>query len=117
MSNSVFHHFLVFVAALLSVGSLRTTHAETVNVKYQGPVNLTTFQCESFYLNKNVNRVCYDQRERYMVILLHKTYYHYCEIDSQTVFSLKKSSMMDQFFSSNIRGNFGCRDRKVPEYK
>lgn len=109
--------FQVVFGAFLSIGLQGVIHAETVTVKYRGPVNLTTFQCESFNKNINVNRVCYDPREQYMVIGLERTYYHYCAIDAQTVSALKKSPVMDQYFKTVIRGNFACKDRKVPEYK
>ena len=46
--------------------------AETVQVKYHGPVSLDAFVCAEVN-ERNVTRICYDAAERYMVIRLHST--------------------------------------------
>ncbi|MBD9402098.1 KTSC domain-containing protein [Comamonas sp. CMM02] len=93
--------------------------AKTVQVKYQGPVSLDAFTCTDVHGDSNVNRICYDQKERYMVIKLDRTYYHYCEIDASTVAKLQSASSKNKFFQTNIRGNgndgpFDCRTHLVP---
>ena len=55
----------VICDALLSAAA-----AETVSVKYRGPVPLDTFQCATIDRSSLVKRVCYDAAQRYMVILL-----------------------------------------------
>ena len=52
-----------------------TLQAETVDVKYRGPVNLAPFDCVDVSRTSFINRVCYDNREQYMVIYLNGTYY------------------------------------------
>ncbi len=103
----------VFVA----IGMITTTHAETVNVKYRGPVDLAPFKCESVSRSSLVTRVCYDRKEQYMVIGLQGVYYHYCEIDAATVTALRNAPSMGNFFKTNIKGNFDCRSHRVPSYK
>lgn len=93
--------------------------AETVQVKYLGPVSLASFECSDVREKSDVARICYDKTERYMVILLGKTYYQYCEIDAATVAGLKKAGSKRQFFESRIRGSgsdgpFDCRTHPVP---
>ncbi len=78
-----------FALFALTVGFSVFAHAETVTVKYRGPVDLAPFQCESVSRSSLVTRVCYDPKERYMVIGLQGTYYHYCEIDAGTVAGLR----------------------------
>jgi hypothetical protein len=96
--------------------------AETVTVKYQGPVNLRSFDCTSVNKSSFVKRVCYEQSKRYMVIDLSGTYYHYCNIDRPTVSGLLAASSMGQFFNARIRsqgaqrGPFDCRDHPVPTF-
>ncbi len=92
-------------------------NAETVNVKYRGPVDLKTFTCEAIARSSLVKRVCYDQREQYMIINLQGTYYHYCEIDARTVTALFGASSMGRYYNAAIKGNFDCRTRRVPAYK
>ena len=106
---------LILLVALLIVPNL--ANAETVNVKYRGPVDLKPFACETVSRSSLVKRVCYDQRERYMIINLQGTYYHYCEIDSGTVSALLGASSMGRYYNSTIKGNFDCRTRRVPAYR
>ena len=58
--------------------------AETVTVKYRGPVPLDSFECAIVDRSSLVQRVCYDAANQYMVIRLKGTYYHYCEIGPGT---------------------------------
>ena len=97
-----------------------TANAETVQVKYQGPVSLDAFTCTDVHGDSNVNRICYDQKERYMVIKLDRTYYHYCEIGAATVAALQTARSKNQFFQANIRGSgldgpFDCRTHPIPK--
>lgn len=94
--------------------------AETVQVKYHGAVSLDSFACADVSENSDVARICYDKAERYMVIRLKTTYYHYCEIDAATVKGLQGASSKRQFFESRIRGSggqgpFDCRTHPIPK--
>lgn len=94
--------------------------AETVDVKYRGPVDLKPFTCTDTK-SSFVNRVCYDKANTYMLILLNKTWYHYCEIDVGTVSSLIKSDSVGRYYNANIKGTgkdgpFDCRTHRVPKY-
>ena len=95
--------------------------AESVIVKYRGPVPLDTFQCATIDRSSLVERVCYDAAQEYMVILLKGTYYHYCEIDRGTVDALLSAESMGRYFQANIKGTglggpFDCRTHWVPVY-
>ena len=105
--------FLIF--ALIGISG--QVIAETVSVKYRGPVDLKPFACETVSRSSLVKRVCYDQREQYMIINLQGTYYHYCEIDPATVSALSSAPSMGRYFGSNIKGNFDCRIRRIPTYR
>lgn len=73
--------------------------AETVYVKYRGIVDLAPFTCESVTRSSVVRRVCYDDREKYLIIGLNGTYYHYCEISRQTVSALLKAESMGRYYN------------------
>ncbi len=105
------------IAIALTVAMSGATHAETVNVKYRGVVDLAPFQCESVSRSSLVTRVCYDRKEQYMIIGLQGTYYHYCEIDPGTVNALRGAESMGRYFNSNIKGRFDCRTNRVPAYR
>lgn len=94
--------------------------AEIVDVKYHRPVDLKPFVCTDTK-SSFVNRVCYDQTEKYMLILLNTTWYHYCEIGAGTVSSLIMASSVGSYYNANIKGSgkdgpFDCRTHRVPNY-
>ncbi len=105
----------VLVFGLLIVP--RPGNAETVNVKYRGQVDLKPFACETVSRSSLVKRVCYDQRERYMIINLQGTYYHYCQIDSASVSALLGASSMGRYYNSRIKGHFDCRVKTMPAFR
>lgn len=109
---------VVILSALLLAG--QTASAETVQVKYNGPVSLDAFACSTVNEGSDVKRICYDKAERYMVIQLKSTYYQYCSIDAITVQNLQSASSKREFFESRIRGTgkdgpFDCRTHPVPK--
>ena len=94
--------------------------AETVQVKYHGTVSLDSFACADVRESSDVSRICYDAVERYMLVRLKATYYHYCEIDAATVRGLQAASSKRQYFEARIRGSgtdgpFDCRTHPVPK--
>lgn len=109
------------LVAGLSAALSSAAAAETVTVKYRGPVPLDTFECASVDRSSFIERVCHDPVEQYMIIKLNGTYYHYCEIGQATVDALLGAESMGRFFNANIRGNgsdgpFDCRAHRVPGY-
>jgi hypothetical protein len=107
-------------AAVIVLLSVTVTRAETIYVKYRGPVDLKPFDCVNT-VSSFVNRVCYDKANSYMLILLNSTWYHYCEIDAGTVEALIGAESVGRFFNANIKGTgkdgpFDCRSHRVPNY-
>ena len=106
-----------FVSATWATISL----ADTVIVKYRGPVDLAPFECHDITRSSFVNRVCYHEANAYMVIKLRNTYYHYCEIDPPTVATLLSANSMGRYYNANIKSSsnnrrFDCQTHRVPEY-
>ncbi|WKA26372.1 KTSC domain-containing protein [Bradyrhizobium roseum] len=98
-----------------------TAHAETVDVKYRGQVDLKPFTCQSITKSSFVNRICYDAKNQYMIILLKDTYYHYCEIPKSTVDALLSADSHGRYYNANIKGSgkdgpYDCRTHRVPSY-
>jgi len=96
-------------------------HAETVDVKYRGLVDLKTFECRDINRSSFIQRVCYDKPQSYMIINLKGTYYHYCELRPATFDGLMGAPSMGQFYNQNIKGSgsdgpFDCRRHRVPNY-
>ncbi|MGM9489607.1 KTSC domain-containing protein [Ideonella sp. YS5] len=108
------------VVPVLLMSLCRLAMAETVEVKYHGPVSLEAFACADVREGSDVSRICYDAADRYMLIRLRSTYYHYCEIDAATVRALQTADSKRQYFEAHVRGSgsdgpFDCRTHPVPK--
>jgi hypothetical protein len=90
--------------------------AEEVDVKYRGRLDLAPFKCTDVTRSSFIRRVCYDKGERYMLISLNGTYYHYCNIPQSTVVALMSSDSMGRFFNAQVKGQFDCRLTPAPRY-
>ncbi|CAN7354198.1 KTSC domain-containing protein [Mesorhizobium amorphae] len=90
-------------------------------MKYRGPVDLAKFECTGELDSGLVKRVCYNAEHSYMLIRLKQTWYHYCEIDHGTVSALLAAGSKGAFYNESIKdaatgGEFGCRDKTVPNF-
>jgi hypothetical protein len=90
---------------------------EKVLVKYRGEVDLAPFACRDIARSSLVERLCYDQKERYVIVRLTGTYYHYCEVPADVVHRWLAAESMGRFFNANVKGNFDCRTNRVPPYR
>lgn len=113
--GNVLRFFLLLSLAL----ACQFAKAETVLVKYHGSVSLDAFICLDVKEGSDVSRICYDKTERYMLIQLKTTYYHYCSIDAGTVQGLQAASSKRRYFESRIKGTgsdgpFDCRTHPIP---
>ena len=100
---------LLLALATASAGAL----AETVFVKYQGPVDLEPFACTDT-VSSFVHRICYKPDQSYLVVLLGDTYYHYCRIPSQVISQWLNADSKGRFYNGSIKGNFDCRLGGLP---
>lgn len=88
-------------------------YAETVYVKYQGKVDLSTFQCNT-PKSSFVHRICYQSQNQYVVVLLKDTYYHYCRVPSQLVNQWRNSQSKGRFYNQYLKGLYDCRLGGIP---
>lgn len=103
------------VGLLLAAFFITPSEAETVDVKYQGPVSLETFDCAPIKESSLVKRLCYDEARSYLVVNLDGTYYQYCAVDPATVEEWRSAPSLGRFYNANIKGGgFDCRDHGVP---
>lgn len=109
-------HKLFYIAAGVAFLMAAPVRAETANVKYRGPVDLAPFECETITRSSFIERVCYDAANTYMLINLKGVWYHYCEIDKDTVNALREAKSMGHYYNAAIKGRFDCRTHRVPAY-
>lgn len=105
--------FARLVVAILA-SAVEVASAETVQVKYRGLVDLAPFECDDVSRSSLVTRLCYDARNKYVVVGLQGVYYHYCIVPASTVAAWRAAPSMGRFFNQSIKGNFGCRPSGVP---
>ncbi len=63
-----------------------------------------------------VRRLCYDSRERYVIVNLTGAYYHYCEVPPSIVAAWRQAASMGRFYNAQVKGRFDCRVLRVPSY-
>ena len=74
---------IAFIIALLFAAPLE--EAESIDVRYRGPVNLKSFDCQDITRSSLIERVCYDEANRYMVVRRNAVHDQYCELPKDVV--------------------------------
>jgi hypothetical protein len=97
--------FLCAAVVLLLGG---TVQAEDVDVKYVGAVPLDSFECEDVVRSSFINRLCFDEGEETMILLLNDTYYQFCSVPLDVVEQFRGAYSMGAFFNQEIKGQFDC---------
>jgi hypothetical protein len=103
----------LFLLLILLMGPV---HAETVDVRHYGPLDLAHLNCESVSRSSFIERVCYDKKERFLVIKLREIDYPYCGIDQANIDALMSADSMGRFYNASIKGKFDCQVNRAPKY-
>lgn len=87
--------------------------AETIDVKYVGPVDLGSYECQTVTRSSLVNRVCFDQAAGSMIVLLKSTYYAYCHVPPDLIQAFYAADSMGRFYnqwikSDAVAGEYSC---------
>ena len=88
--------------------------SETVDIRNRGAIDLATFECRDIHRSSLIQRVCYDQAQRTLIVGIKGSYDDYCKLPQQTFESFMTAPSMGQFFNANIRGSgpgarYDCR--------
>jgi hypothetical protein len=103
----------LLILTLVSLFVVSPLLAETVYVKYRGPVNLDKFQCAQPG-SSLVHRICYRSDHQYLIVLLGQTYYHYCNMPSTAVRQWLGAPSQGKFYRTYVKGRYDCRLGGVP---
>lgn len=90
-----------------------------ISVKYRNSsvdINHSRWEKIDTSSSSFVNGAWYDSQNRYMIINLNGTYYHYCGLPLSAWSSFKSASSFGSHFNSNIKGRYDCRVNPVPDY-
>ncbi len=104
---------LIGIALLMAT---QVAMAERVYVKFRGEVDLAPFRCESISRGANVKRICYDERERYVLVSLKGIWYHFCGVPASEVSAWKKASSPGRYYNDYVREKFNCQATPAPMY-
>jgi hypothetical protein len=88
------------------------SHAETVEVKSMGAVDLATYECRDTS-SSFVHRICYDKDEAMIVVLLRATFYAYCRVDVDTYSAWLNADSKGRYYNQSIKssavgGRYSC---------
>jgi hypothetical protein len=95
------------IAAL--VGCIEVVNAETVTVEYFGPVDISTFRCEIITRTSDAKRLCYDRKEKNLIVKLSGGYYQYCGVPSEVITAWLHADPMNDYYNTQVRKHFDCR--------
>ena len=93
---------IAFIIAVLFAAPWE--EAESVGVRNFGTVSLKPFLCQEITRSSVIERVCYDEANRHMVIRHSAVYDQYCEMPKDVADSLLNAPSMGQYFNANIAG-------------
>ena len=87
---------------------------ETVELGDRATIDLAPFACTDTPRSSVVQRVCYDEARRYLLVNVRGWYRDYCELPAATFNEFVAAPSMGQFYRQNItargdHGPFHCR--------
>ena len=94
---------MIRAAAPDRVSPDRALGSETVEVRHRGAVDLATFECRDINRSSLIQRVCYDQAQRHLVVGISGNYEDFCELPPQAFAGFMTAPSMGKFFKENIR--------------
>jgi hypothetical protein len=77
--------------------------AETVVIKYRGPVDLTRMSCVTITRSSPINRLCYDCKEKYVVVQLDATYYHDCGVPADVISNWRAAQSIGRYYNAESK--------------
>ena len=92
--------------------------SETIYVKYRGTVDVDNGHFTHLKLKSSslIKDMYYDKNNKYLLVQLKHTYYHYCSIPNSVVNSWIESPSLGRYYNSFIKGNYDCRVYPTPSY-
>ncbi|WP_407170211.1 KTSC domain-containing protein [Bradyrhizobium sp. ORS 111] len=87
---------------------------ETIDIGNGGRVDLSTFDCRDIGRSTIVQRICYDARQRMLLVAVRGSYQHYCGVPAATVDALMNAPSMGLYLNRVLRiagadGRYTCR--------
>ena len=100
------------IAALFALLCTSPVTTEMVEVPGRDSVDLESFACEDTPRSTVVQRVCYDETQRHLLVNVGGTYADYCRVPAATFQAFVVAPSMGQFYRQRLASSaqFACRD-------
>lgn len=99
------------VATMLALLCTSPVTPETVDVRGVGEIDLAPFACTDTPRSTLVQRVCYDEARRHLLVNVGGVYSEYCRLPAATFDAFVAAPSMGQFYSQRIAASaelFAC---------
>jgi hypothetical protein len=99
------------IATMLALFCTSPLAMETVEVHGRGEIDLTPFACTDTPRSTVVQRVCYDEARRRLLVNVGGAYSEYCRLPAATFEAFAVAPSMGQFFRQRIAASgtqFAC---------
>jgi len=108
------------IASVLALLWTAPVVTEKVDVGERGAIDLAPFACTDTPRSSLVQRVCYDEARRYLLVNVRGSYRDYCGLPAATLNAFIAAPSMGQFYTQNVAasgddGPFKCRADHAPE--
>lgn len=88
-----------------------------IYIKHRWYLDIDSSRFIWWYVADNtVRELYYDSKNRYMIINLDGTYYHYCKVPRDSRNWIYNSSNIYNYYENNFYHNFDCRKWWIPLY-
>jgi hypothetical protein len=101
------------VATLLALLCASPVTPETVSVRGRGEIDLAPFACTDTPRSTVVQRICYDEAQRHLLVNAGGAYSQYCRLPAATFEAFIVAPSMGQYFRQHIAAatiQFDCKD-------
>lgn len=118
--KEIFKYLGIGIIIIISIALIRYIYLlppTEVDVKYrEDKVQVSGDNFEHFRARGLLSNAWYDKTEKYLIVQLDGTNYHYCEVPNEKWNILKTSENPYLSYQKMLKGNFDCRTRYVPAY-
>ena len=92
--------------------------SESIYVKYRGTVDVDNGYFSKLQLKNSslVKDIYYDKDNKYLLVRLKHTYYHYCSIPNDIVNKWMDAPSLGKYYNFFIKGQYDCRIYPAPTY-
>ncbi|MCP4618586.1 MAG: KTSC domain-containing protein [Bradyrhizobium sp.] len=90
------------IATMLALLCASPVTTEAVDVRGRGEIDLAPFNCTDTPRSTVVQRVCYDEARRHLLVNVSGAYSEYCRLPAATFAALIVAPSMGQYLRQNI---------------